>query len=104
MGAPGVVIASAGSGHPWSERPKTGGMIASMTVKLAITLPDEQVAAAKRAVAEGRAASVSAYIAEALSRRSADDELLDMLAEMKTEYGEPTADDYAWAEQALGLR
>ncbi len=80
------------------------GMIRGMTVKLAITLPDEHVAAAKRAVAEGRAASVSAYIAEALARRSADDELLGMLAEMKAEHGEPTGDDYAWAEQALGLR
>ncbi|MGH8934014.1 MAG: hypothetical protein ACRDZO_26105 [Egibacteraceae bacterium] len=59
-----------------------------MTVKLAITLLDKHVAAAKRV----------------LTRRSADDELLDMLAEMKAEHGEPTKDDYAWAEQALGLR
>lgn len=79
-------------------------MIRGMTVELAITLPDEQVTAAKAAVAAGRAASVSAYIAEALSRRSADDELVDRLVEMKAEHGEPTADDYAWAEQALGLR
>lgn len=55
-------------------------------------------------VAEGRAASVSAYVTEALTRRCADDELLGMLAEMKAEHGEPTGDDYAWAEQALGLR
>lgn len=45
-----------------------------MTTKLAITLPDEYVAAARKAVADGRAASVYAYIAEALARRSADDE------------------------------
>ncbi len=55
-------------------------------------------------MAQGRAASVSAYIAEALRRRSADDELLAMLAEMKAEHGEPTGDDYTWAEDALGLR
>lgn len=79
-------------------------MIGGMTVKLAITLPDEQVAAAKLAVAQGRATSVSAYIADSLRRRAADDELLDMLVEMKAEHGEPTAEDYAWAEEALGLR
>lgn len=78
-------------------------MIDGMTTKIAITLPDEQVEAAKRAVAEGRAPSVSAYIAAALARKTADDELAEMLAEMKAEHGEPTAEDYAWAEQVLGL-
>src|SRR5438445_570435 len=43
--------------------------------KIAITLPEDQVVAARRAVAEGRSPSVSAYIAEALARRDADDEL-----------------------------
>lgn len=73
------------------------------TTKIAITLPEEQVAAARRAVAEGRARSVSAYIADSLARRSADDELADMLAEMDAEHGEPTTEDRAWARQALGL-
>jgi len=35
--------------------------------KIAITLPEEQVAAARRAVAEGRSPSVSAYISQALA-------------------------------------
>ncbi|MGH8884347.1 MAG: toxin-antitoxin system antitoxin subunit [Egibacteraceae bacterium] len=74
-----------------------------MTTKIAITLPDKQVQAAKRAVAEGRAPSVSAYIADALARKTADEELAEMLAEMKAEYGEPTPEDYSWAERVLGL-
>jgi len=79
-------------------------MIRGMTVKIAVSLPDEQVEKARRAVAEGRATSVSAYVAEALARRSADEELVEMLAEMDAEHGVPTPDDYAWAERALGLR
>jgi len=79
-------------------------MIASMTrQKIAITLPEEQVAAARRAVAEGRSPSVSAYISRALARRDADDELAEALAEIYAEAGQPTAADRAWARQALGL-
>src|SRR5436853_131240 len=40
-----------------------------MTTKIAVSLPDEQVAAARRAVAEGRAPSVSAYVASARPAR-----------------------------------
>jgi Arc/MetJ-type ribon-helix-helix transcriptional regulator len=79
-------------------------MILGMTrKKIAITLPEEQVAAARRAVAEGRSPSVSAYISQALAHRDADDELREMLAEIYTEVGQPDASDRAWARQALGL-
>jgi Arc/MetJ-type ribon-helix-helix transcriptional regulator len=79
-------------------------MITSMTrQKIAITLPEEQVAAARRAVAEGRSPSVSAYISQALARRSADEELADTLAEIYAESGLPTDADRAWARRALGL-
>jgi Arc/MetJ-type ribon-helix-helix transcriptional regulator len=79
-------------------------MIASMTrQKIAITLPEEQVAAARRAVAEGRSPSVSAYISQALARRDADEELAETVAEIYAEAGQPTAADRAWARQALGL-
>lgn len=72
--------------------------------KLAIiTLPEHQVAAARRAVAEGRSPSVSAYISKALARRDADDELAETVAEMYAETGPPTAADRTWARQALGL-
>jgi Arc/MetJ-type ribon-helix-helix transcriptional regulator len=78
-------------------------MLGMTRKKIAITLPEEQVAAARRAVAEGRSPSVSAYISRALARRDADDELRDMLAEIYTEVGQPDASDRAWARQALGL-
>lgn len=79
-------------------------MIMSMTRrKIAITLPEEQVAAARQAVADGRAASVSAYISQALARRDADEELADSIAEIYAQAGQPTEADRAWARQALGL-
>ena len=79
-------------------------MIMSMTrEKIAITLPEEQVAAARRAVADGRAASVSAYISQALGRRDADEDLAVAIAEIYAEAGQPTRADRAWARRALGL-
>jgi antitoxin ParD1/3/4 len=72
--------------------------------KIAITLPPAQVKAAKRAVAAGRATSVSAYISAALARQARADALAELVAEMRAEDGAPTADDYAWADSALGTR
>jgi hypothetical protein len=71
--------------------------------KIAITLPEEQVAAAQAAVAEGRAASVSAYISHALARRDADEEMAETIAEIYAESGYPTEEDRHWARRALGL-
>jgi Arc/MetJ-type ribon-helix-helix transcriptional regulator len=71
--------------------------------KIAVTLPEDQVAAARRAVAEGRAASVSAYVSQALARRNADDELAEVLAEIYAESGPPSDEDRAWARSVLGL-
>jgi Arc/MetJ-type ribon-helix-helix transcriptional regulator len=80
------------------------GMISGMTrEKIAITLPEEQVAAARRAVAEGRAASVSAYISQALARRNADEEMFETIAEIYAENGQPTEEDRLWARRVLGL-
>jgi antitoxin ParD1/3/4 len=78
-------------------------MIGMTRKKIAITLPEEQVAAARQAVAQGRAPSVSAYISQALARRDADDELQEMLAEIYTQAGPPTDEDRAWARHALGM-
>jgi antitoxin ParD1/3/4 len=74
-----------------------------MTAKIAISLPDEQVLAARRAVQQGRASSVSAYIAEAMRRREQEDGLVALLDEMDSEHGAPSSDDVSWARQALGL-
>jgi Arc/MetJ-type ribon-helix-helix transcriptional regulator len=73
------------------------------TAKIAVTLPPEQVKAAKRAVKEGRAPSVSAYVAEALARQQRAESLTALLDELIAQHGEPSSADYAWARQALGL-
>jgi Arc/MetJ-type ribon-helix-helix transcriptional regulator len=79
-------------------------MIDSMTrQKIAITLPEEQVAAARQAVAEGRAASVSAYISQALARRNADEEMAETIAEIYAQSGQPTEEDRLWARRVLGI-
>lgn len=74
-----------------------------MTTKLAISLPDDLVAEARAAVRSGRAASVSAYIAEALRERSSLADVAALLAEMASEAGAPDDDDRAWARAALGI-
>jgi len=73
-------------------------------VKIAITLSQEQVAEAHRAVQEGRASSVSAYIAQALEQATDADALARLISLMRADDGPPSAADYAWADAALGLR
>jgi len=73
-----------------------------MTTKIAVSLPDEQVAAARSAVREGRAASVSAFVAGAVAARERGNSLAAVVADIIREDGEPSAADYAWADQALG--
>jgi Arc/MetJ-type ribon-helix-helix transcriptional regulator len=74
-----------------------------MTMKIAVSLPDEQVAMARRAVKAHRATSVSAYIAESIARREREDSLVSLLDDLDRELGEPDSADYAWADKALGL-
>jgi len=60
-------------------------------------------AAARQAVAEGRAPSVSAFISQALARRDADEEMAETIAEIYAENGQPTEEDRLWARRVLGL-
>jgi Arc/MetJ-type ribon-helix-helix transcriptional regulator len=79
-------------------------MMKSMTkrVKIAVSLPEELVADARRAVKSGRAASVSAYVAEALQRRSSREHLLADIDESLERSGGPlTPEELAWAEAVL---
>ncbi|MHB8452375.1 MAG: hypothetical protein ACYDAQ_18280 [Mycobacteriales bacterium] len=69
--------------------------------KIAVSLPEEQVAAAKRAVAAGQARSVSAYVAEALASNSERQGLRAYVDSLIAEHGRPTAQDYAWADEQL---
>ncbi|MBV8295824.1 MAG: toxin-antitoxin system antitoxin subunit [Acidimicrobiia bacterium] len=74
-----------------------------MTTKIAISLPDEVLAAARRAVSEGRASSLSGYIAATLAERQDYEDLAALLVEMEEESGSPSKADRRWARRALGL-
>jgi Arc/MetJ-type ribon-helix-helix transcriptional regulator len=71
--------------------------------KIAVSLPAELVAQANEAVAEGRASSVSAYVAAALEEKAKLDDLASLLDEMLAETGGPlTAREREAADRALG--
>lgn len=70
-------------------------------MKIAVSLPAEQVEAARRAVAEGRAPNVSAYIAGALARAEREGALAELLDDLDRELGEPGLDAQAWADAQL---
>lgn len=74
-----------------------------MTAKLAISLPDELAEEARRAVREGRSASVSAYIAASLAETARTRSITALVADMRAEDGTPSEEDYEWARRALGL-
>lgn len=57
----------------------------------------------RRAVDEGRAASVSGFISSALARAERVGSLDALLDDLDRELGSPDAEDYAWADKALGL-
>lgn len=70
------------------------GMIIGMTrrAKIAVSLPAELVASAREAVAAGKAANVSAYVADALAEKVKLEALDDLLDEMLEETGGPLTD------------
>lgn len=71
--------------------------------KIAVSLPVELVEQARRAVAEGRANSVSAYVADALEEKAKLDDLATLLEEMLAETGGPlSAKERKAADRALG--
>jgi Arc/MetJ-type ribon-helix-helix transcriptional regulator len=74
-----------------------------MTTKIAISLPDEVLATARQAVNEGRASSLSGYIASTLAAHQDYEDLAALLAEMAAETGGPSDEDRRWARRALGL-
>lgn len=74
-----------------------------MTTKIAVSLPDHLVEEARAAVREGRAASVSAYVADALAAVSPKRDLGEILNEIFDEIGHPTPEERAWARRALGI-
>lgn len=75
------------------------------TQKVTITLPEEQVEAIRRQVAEGAAASVSSFVQHAVSVALDDvDGWHQMLSEALDASGGPLTDlERTWADQVLGL-
>jgi Arc/MetJ-type ribon-helix-helix transcriptional regulator len=74
-----------------------------MISKIAVSLPEDVVARARRAVARGRAESMSAYVAAALAEKAKLDDLADLLQEMLAETGGPmTASERRDADAILG--
>jgi len=72
--------------------------------KIAVSLPGTLVSRARRAVSEGRARNVSAYVAAALEEKAKQDELGVLLQEMLAETGGPLdAGERREADRALGV-
>lgn len=77
-------------------------MIGMTKKKIAVSLPPELVEAAQAAVKAGRAASVSAYVAEAIEDKLKHDDLGSLLDQMLEETGGPLTDEErAWADEIL---
>jgi len=77
----------------------------SMTAaKIAITLPQAQVAHIRRVVRAGRAESVSGYISRALAKQERQESLQVLVADLIAQHGEPTQKEKAWARRALSQR
>jgi Arc/MetJ-type ribon-helix-helix transcriptional regulator len=74
-----------------------------MTTKIAVSLPDELAERAREAVRDGRASSVSAYVAAAIAQAERTRGITELVADMRAEDGPPDEADYAWARRALGL-
>lgn len=74
-----------------------------MRTRVTVTVDQDAVRAAEAAVAAGRAPSVSAWVAAAMSERANRENLADVLAEIRTELGPATDEETAWARSVLGL-
>jgi len=73
--------------------------------KIAVSVPKGLAERARRAVRQGRAASVSAYVASALQEKSKLDDLSALLDEMLAETGgPPNAAERRAADRELGVR
>jgi Arc/MetJ-type ribon-helix-helix transcriptional regulator len=79
------------------------GMITGMTVKLTISLPDDLAAEVRAAVRDGRAPSVSAYVAQAIEWVRDRPTLEQVLNEMDEEFGPSTPEELAWAKEQMTL-
>lgn len=70
-------------------------------LKIAITLPRDQLARVHREIRAGRADSVSGYIARALAEQEERESLRVLLLDLIKQHGEPGAEETKWAKSAL---
>jgi hypothetical protein len=68
-----------------------------------VTVDQDAVDAAEAAVADGRASSVSAWVAAAMAERARREGLAEVLAGIRAELGPATDEETAWAQSVLGL-
>lgn len=71
------------------------------TRKVSLTLPEELLARAERAVAAGQVRSISAYIAAAAGSGEARTTTAEVLARWGAEHGEGSPEERAAAEQRV---
>lgn len=71
--------------------------------RVTVTVRPQVLAAAEQEVADGGAASLSAWIDQAMAEKVRREDLAALLAEMRAENGPATAEEDAWARDALGL-
>lgn len=72
--------------------------------KLSVSVPADVLAAAEKAVAEGQAPSLSAYVTDALRTRAIEQKkggLRALLDEWDRELGPPSQAAVEWADQVL---
>lgn len=74
-----------------------------MNRRITVSIPEHLVDEAVKAAESGRASSVSAYVAEAMSEKSGRYSLDDFLDEWRAEVGPPTAEEIEWADRVLGF-
>lgn len=71
--------------------------------KVAVTVPEQLMKIVEKEVAEGKAASISAFVTDALEEYTDGGSLGELLDEMDREFGKPTKETTAWARRVLGL-
>ena len=71
--------------------------------RVTVTVRPQVLAAAEEEVASGRAASLSAWVDQAMEEKVRREELSMLLAEMRAENGPAKEEEEAWARRALGL-
>ncbi len=71
--------------------------------RVTVTVRAEALAAAERDVDAGKAASVSAWVSDAMEAKARRESLKDLLGEIRAEIGPATKEETEWARSVLGL-